>query len=101
VLHEHIDFHVAVGGAAVGTADGRDVFVVATDGDFDVAGVGEGVVGGIEADPADDRQEDLGPGVGCLGTDEVVPGAVVEVTGGVAGGDACRAGGNGRIFSKA
>jgi len=88
VLHPHIDFHVAVGGAAVGAADGGDVFVVAADGDFDVAGVGKDVVGGIEADPADDGQEYLGPGVGCLGSDEVVARTVVEIAGSVAGGDA-------------
>ena len=77
-----------MGGTAVGAANGGDVFVVAADGDFDISGIGEGVVGGIKADPAGLRKKDLGPCVGGLGADEMVFRAVVEVAGCVAGWNA-------------
>lgn len=40
-----------MGGSAVGSADGRDVLVVSSDGHFYITGIGKGVIGGIEADP--------------------------------------------------
>ena len=59
--------------------DGGGVVVVTTSGDFDVAFVGDDVVGGVEAEPAFARDVDLAPGVGGLGTTQLGLRTVVEI----------------------
>jgi len=49
------------------------------------------VVGGVEAEPADARDEDLDPGVARLRALELVNGAVVEIAADIAGGNFERA----------
>ena len=68
---------------------GGNVGVVAAHGGADVAMVGDEVVGGVEADPTEMRQQDVDPGVGCVGGGAVVVfAAAIEIAGDVARGNA-------------
>ena len=88
-LHVDSDIELALSVAAEDAVGWRNVSVVATDGGADVAAMGDEVIGGIKADPAEVGQQDIDPGVGGIGGGAVmVFAAAVEIAGDVAGGDA-------------
>jgi len=83
------DIEFAVGLAAEDPVGRGHVGIVAADGGADVAMMGDEVVGGVEAHPAQVGQEHIDPGVsGVRGGAVVILAAAVEVAGDVAGGDA-------------
>src|SRR6202021_3269589 len=61
------DVELALRAAAEDAVRGGDVGVVATDGRADVAVVGDQVIGGVEADPAQIREQNIHPGVRGIG----------------------------------
>ncbi len=63
-FNSHGNVEVALGFPAKDSMGGWDVGVVAPDGGADVAMVGDEVIGGIEAYPAESREECIYPGVG-------------------------------------
>ncbi len=63
-LHSHVK--LAGGFAAEDAVGGRNVGIIAAYRGADVAMMRDEVVGGIEADPAEMRQERLNPGVRCV-----------------------------------
>ena len=86
-MHGHVE--LAVGVAAEDAVRGRNVGVVAADGGADVPVVGDQVVGGVEAHPAQMRQQHIDPGVGGIRRRAVVVlAAAIEIAGNVAGGNA-------------
>ena len=68
---------------------GRHIRVIAADGGADVAMMSDEVVGGVEAHPAELRQQHIHPGMSCIGSGAVVVfAAAVEVAGYIARGNA-------------
>ena len=87
-LYADGDAEVRGGAAAKDAVGGRNVRVVAADGGPDVAVAGHKIVGGIEADPAELRDERFDPGVRRGGHAAVcVACVVVQIAGNVAAGN--------------
>lgn len=83
-----LDAEFGFGVAAEGSAGGRDVGVVAADGDADVPVSDDEVVRGVESDPSEAWEEGLDPGVGGVGLGSVVVlAAVVEISADVSAWD--------------
>ncbi len=62
-LNMHGNVKLAIGLAAENPMSGRHIGVVAANGRADVPVVRDQVVGGVEAHPAQMRQQDIHPGV--------------------------------------
>ena len=71
-LDVHGNVELAGGFAAEDAMGGGNVGVIAANGGADVAMVGNQIVGGIEAHPAEMRQQHIHPGVGGVGSGAVV-----------------------------
>ena len=83
-LYSHIKF--TIGSAAEDAVGGGYVCIIAADCGAEVAMVGNEIVGGIEADPAEMGHESLNPcvgGVGCRAV--VVLAAAIEIAGDITG----------------
>ena len=84
-LNANCHVKLALGFAAEDAVCGWNVGVVAADGSANVAVLRDQVIGGIEANPADARQEGVNPGMGGVWSGAIVIfRAAVEITGDVA-----------------
>ena len=85
--YEDVDRQALSGVAFIDAAHGRDVAVIASPGNVDVLFFDERSDRGIEADPAQFRNEGLHPGMGSLTADDALGWASAlrdEITGNVA-----------------